>query len=106
MFLLNRLVVYSLPTAMSSVAENYTMDLFCLLKENFKNLLFDSLITGMSFENLSYLSIYSLSGGWRFLSIRSNVVPAIESDLAYTKVSGGCLPIHFTVWKLIAPTKQ
>ena len=26
-----------LPTAMSSVAENYTMDLFYLLKENFKN---------------------------------------------------------------------
>ena len=32
------------------------MDLLYLLKENFKNLLFDLLITGRSFENLSYLS--------------------------------------------------
>ena len=30
------------------------MDLICLLKENFENFLFDLLITGRSFENLSY----------------------------------------------------
>ena len=39
LFLLNRFFVYSLPTAMSSVTGNHTMDLFYLLKENFKNLL-------------------------------------------------------------------
>ena len=44
-FLLNRLVVYSLSTAMSSVTGSHTMDLFYLLEENFKNLPFDSLIT-------------------------------------------------------------
>ena len=33
------------------------MDLFYLLKENFKNLLFDLLIMGRSFENLSYCQI-------------------------------------------------
>ena len=35
---------------MSSLRWNQTMDLFYLLKENFKNLLFDLLITGRSFE--------------------------------------------------------
>ena len=34
---------YSLPTALSSVTGNHTTDSFCLLKENFKNLLFGSL---------------------------------------------------------------
>ena len=38
---------------MSSVAGNHTIDLFCLLKENFKKFLFDLLITGRSLENLS-----------------------------------------------------
>ena len=32
-------------TAMSSITRNNTMDLFYLLKENYKNLLFYSLIT-------------------------------------------------------------
>ena len=36
------------------------MDLLYLLKENFKSLLFDLLIIGRSFENLSYLSSCSL----------------------------------------------
>ena len=39
---------------MSSLIGNHMMDLLYLLKENFKNLLFDLLITGRSFENLSY----------------------------------------------------
>ena len=80
--------VYSLPTAMSSVAGNYTMDSFYLLKENFKNLLFDCLITGKNCENLSYLSSYLLSERWSFQRIHLNVLRDIESDLAYTKVSG------------------
>ena len=40
-FLLNRLVAYLLPTAKSFLTGNHLMDLLCLLKENFKNLLFD-----------------------------------------------------------------
>ena len=88
LFLLNRLVVYLLPTVMNSLTANHKTDLFCLLKKNFKNLLTDLLITGRSFEILSYLSSCSLSQRWRFLRIRSNIFRNIEPDLAYTKVSG------------------
>ena len=86
-FLLNRLVIYSMPTAMSSITGNHTMDSFYLLNKNFKNLLFGSLITGRSFENLCYLSSCSLSQRRRFRRIRTNVLRGIESDLPYTKVS-------------------
>ena len=55
-FVLNQLIIYSLPTAMSSVTGNHTINLFYLLKEYFKNLLFDLLITGRRFKNLCYLS--------------------------------------------------
>ena len=72
-FLLNRLAVYFLPTAMNSLRGNHTMHLFHLLKENFKNLLFDLLITGRSFENLHYLSSCSLSQRWRFPIINKSV---------------------------------
>ena len=72
----------------SFLTGNHTMDLFYLLKENFKNLLFDLLTTGRSFENLSYLSSCSLPQRWRFWRTRSNVLRNIESDLPYTKVSG------------------
>ena len=64
------------------------MDLFYLLKENFKNLLFDWLITGRSFNNLSCLSSCSSSQRWKFRRICSNNLWGIESDLAYTKVLG------------------
>ena len=87
-FLLNLLFIYLLPTAMRSVAENYTIDLFYLFKGNFKNLLFDSLITGRSLGNLSYFSGWLLSQRWRFQRIRSNVLRGSESDLAYTKILG------------------
>ena len=78
----------SLPTTMSSLTGNHMMVLFYLLKENFKNLLFNLLITGKSFENLSYLSSCSLSQRKRFWRIRSNVLRGTESDLAYTNISG------------------
>ena len=87
LFLLNWLI-YSLPTATSFVSGNHTLDLFYLLSDNFKNLLFDLLITGKSFENLPYLSSCLLPQRWRFRRIRSNVLRGIELDLAYTKVSG------------------
>ena len=64
------------------------MDLLYLLKENFKNLLFDLSSIGRSFESSSYLSSCSLSRRWRFWRIRSNVLRGIEPDLAYTEVSG------------------
>ena len=48
MFFLNRLVLCLLPTAMSFLIGNHTMDMFYLSKENFKNLLFYLLITGSS----------------------------------------------------------
>ena len=85
---LNRFVVYSLFTAMSSLTGNHTMELLYLLKENFNNLLFDLLIIGRSFEYLSYLSRCSLSQRWRFWRIRSKVLRGIESNLAYTKILG------------------
>ena len=68
---------------MSSVTGNHAMYLFYLFKENFKNLLFDLLISTSSFDNLSYLSSCSLSQ-----RLRSNLLRGIESDLAHTKVSG------------------
>ena len=87
-FILNGLV-YSMPTAMSSVTGNQTTDLFYLLKENLfvKNLLFNLLIMARSFKNLLYLSSCSLPQR-RFHRIRSHVLQGTESDLAYTKVSG------------------
>ena len=81
---MNRPVVYSFPTGMSSLTVNHSMDLLYLLKENFKYLLMDLLITGSSFENLIYLSSCSLSQRWRFL----NVLQSNEWDLTYTNVSG------------------
>ena len=81
---MNRPVVYSFPTGMSSLTVNHSIDLLYLLKENFKYLLMDLLITGSSFENLIYLSSCSLSQRWRFL----NVLQSNEWDLTYTNVSG------------------
>ena len=40
-FLLNRFSIYSLPAAMSFLTVTHTTDLFYLLKEYFKDLLFD-----------------------------------------------------------------
>ena len=83
--LLNQLVVYLLTC---SETEKHTMDLLYLLKESFKKSPIDSLITGRSIENLSYLSSCLLSQRWRLRRIRSNVLRGRESDLACTKVSG------------------
>ena len=85
-FLFNWLVVYMFPTTPYSVIKNYTVDLLFLLKENFKNLLFDSLIKRRSSENLSYLSSWLLWRRWRFRRICSNVLGGIESNFASTKV--------------------
>ena len=60
---------------MSSLAGNHTMNLLYLLNENFnfkQNLLFDLLITGRNFDNLSYFSSSSLSQRWKFLGSPPN----------------------------------
>ena len=64
------------------------MYLFYLLEENFKNLLFNSLITERSFENLYYLSSYSLSQRRRFRRIRSDVYEALNRTLLKQKFWG------------------
>ena len=82
----NRFAVYLLPTAMSAVIGNNTfVDGFVLPDERklYKSL-FNSLITGRSFENLSYLSSCSLSQRWRFQRIRSNLLRNIQSDVAHS----------------------
>ena len=80
------------------------MDLFSSFKENFENLLFNSLITGWSLENLSCQVVHCHHGA-----------DFEEYALTYHKVLNqtllvqtyrGHLPIHFTVWKLMALTKQ
>ena len=76
--------------------ESYDMDLFYHLKENFKNFLFDSIIMGKSFENLSYLSGCLLSQRWKFRGIRSKALWGIESDLAYKRLSG--VVSQFILW--------
>ena len=86
----------SLPTTMSSVAANHAMNLFYLMKENFKNLLFDSLITRRSFKNLSYLFIScSLSQRWIFQTIRSNVLRGINQSLNTQTYRGLSLNIFY-----------
>ena len=84
-FLLNRPAVYFLPTAMSFSTANHKMDLFYLLKENFKNLLLDLLITGRSFENWSDLSSCFLSQRWRFWRIRSMHYETLNHSLLAKK---------------------
>ena len=54
--LLNRLAVYLMPTAMTSLTGNYTMILLYLLKKNFKNPLFYLLI----FEGASKICLIKL----------------------------------------------
>ena len=73
-----------------------SMVLFYLLKENFKNPLFDSLIMGKNFDNLSYLSSGLLSQRGRFRRMYSNILRGIESDLTYTKVAG--IVYRYILW--------
>ena len=80
--------IFLLPTAMSFLTGNHTMDLFHLVKKNSKNILLDLLAMGINFEDLSYLSNCSLSQIWRFWRIHSKVLQGIESNLTYAKVSG------------------
>ena len=78
-FLLNPVLVYLLSAVMSSVAGSHSMDLFYLVKANFKNLFFDSLITAMSFKNLSYLSSYSFRNKQKKISILALICGSIAT---------------------------
>ena len=89
-FFVNRLVVYSFPTAVNSLTGDHTINFFYLLKMNFRNLLFDLLITGHIFENLTYLSSCSLSKSLRFQRINC------KSDLAYIKALG--INCQYILW--------
>ena len=106
----NRFVICSLPIAMSYVIGNHRfVNRFALsVEREFKRFLFNSVITGRSFENLSCLSSLLLSQRLRFRGIRSKVSQGIESDIVenYWGERGECFPVHFTVWKLTAPNKQ
>ena len=62
---------------MSFEIENYTMDLHYLLKESFKNFLFEYLITGGSLDNMPYLS-YVL--GVTIIEIPKNTLECITSS--------------------------
>ena len=62
---------------MSFEIENYTMDLYYLLKESFKNFLFEYLITGGSLDNMPYLS-YVL--GVTIIEIPQNTLECITSS--------------------------
>ena len=103
---------------MSSVIGNHTMDLLYLLKENLKNLIFDLLIRGRSFQNLSYLSSLFVV---KKMEIPKNTLERITRYWirpCLHKSIGGRLPIHFTlsssmlknkrifslvIWKLMSP---
>ena len=117
-FLLNWFVVYSLPTAMSSVTGNHTMDLLYLLKENLKNLIFDLLIRGRSFQNLSYLSSLFVVKKMEILKNTLERITRHWISPCLHKSIGGRLPIYFTlsssmlenkrifslvIWKLMSP---
>ena len=68
------------------------MDLLNLLKENFKDLLSDLLITRRSFENLSYLSSCSLSQRLRYSEEYSRTYyEALNQTLLTQKYQGSPL---------------
>ena len=74
------------------------MDLFSSLKENFRRFLFNSVATGRSLKNLSYLSSFSLSQRLRFWRISSNMSRSIESNIVYTKLSGAVFQHILQSW--------
>ena len=81
------------------------MDLFCLLKESFKNLLFDPLITGRSFDKLPYLSSCLLSQNGDSKEYARTYYEALNQTLL-TQKDGGSSLNTLMFWKLIVPSKQ
>ena len=101
MFHLNRLVVYSLPTAMSSLTGNHAMDLLYLLKRTLRS---------------SYLTHQLLEGASRNCLIYqvdryhkdedSEEYARTYYEALNPKSIGVRLPIHFMVWKLMVPSNK
>ena len=90
---------------MSSVAGNHTMDLFYLLKENFKSPI--GLINHEKeleeFDLLIKLFVVTK------MEIPKNTLERITRHWfrpCLRKSIGSHLPVHFTVWKTMAPTNQ
>ena len=80
------------------------MDLFSSFKENFKNLLFNLLITGWSLQNLPYQVALCHSDA-DFEEYAQTYHEFLNQTL-FVQQCRGPLPIHFTVWKLMGHTKQ
>ena len=94
LFLLNWIVVSSLPTAMSSLTENHTMDLFCLLKKNFKNLLLDLLNRKELRQFVLFMKFFVATK----MKIRKNTLEPITKHWirpCLQKNISRLLPIHF-----------
>ena len=95
---MNRLDVYSLPTVMSSLTGNHTMDLFYLLTYVLINLL---ITEGASRICLIYQVVRCHKDENSEEYARTHY-EALNQTLLTQKHRSirGRLPIHFTVWKL------
>ena len=103
--LLYQFVVYSLPTVVSSRTGNRTMDLFYLLKKTLKYPIWLINLEWKLWELVSLIKLFFATK----MKIPKNTVELIARHwirLCLHRGIGGRLPIHFTVLKLMAPTKQ
>ena len=91
---------------MNFLTGNHTKDLLYLLKENFKNLIFDLLITGRSFESWSYLSSYQVYHKDEDSEEYARTNYETLNQTCLYKSIGGRLPIHFMAWKLMIRSKK
>ena len=90
---------------MSSLTGNHTMNLFYLLKKNFKNLLLDLLNRKELREFVLFMKLFVATK----MKIRKNTLEPITKHWirpCLKKNFSRHLPILFTVWKLVTPTKQ
>ena len=78
------------------------MGLFYLLKKSFKNLLNDSLVKEKSFENLPYLSSFRCHKDRDSEDVLERITKHLIRPCLHKSIRV-CLPIRFTIWKLMAP---
>ena len=81
------------------------MDLFSSFKKNFKNLPFNSLITGWSLENRLTYQVVHCHHDADFEEYALTYHGVLNQTLLVPTYRGH-LPIHFTVWKLMALSTQ
>ena len=89
-FFVNRLVVYSFPTAVNSLTGDHTINFFYLLKMNFRNLLFDSFNHETYFREFDLFIKLFVVKSLRFQRINC------KSDLAYIKALG--INCQYILW--------